>query len=188
MADPSSQLRVSDRDRDEAARQIREHYAVGRLDDADLNERLEKVYAARTEADLASVRSDLPDLPPTRSQQLDEVRGRRRHLQRRLLQQSGGSLSVFVLCTVIWLATGASGQFWPVWVLIAVVLPLVRNGWRLYGPEPEFDRVEAELNRAEAKHEQRERHAERLSREAERRARQAERDARKAERRARRYR
>jgi hypothetical protein len=41
MADPSSQLRVSDQDRDEAALQIREHYAAGRLTDDELNERPE---------------------------------------------------------------------------------------------------------------------------------------------------
>ncbi len=33
--------------------------------------------------------------------------------------------------------------------MIVVVLPLIRNGWRLYGPAPEFDRVEAELARRE---------------------------------------
>jgi hypothetical protein len=30
-------------------------------------------------------------------------------------------------------------------VLLVVLIPLVRNGWRLYGPEPELDRVEREL-------------------------------------------
>jgi hypothetical protein len=28
-------------------------------------------------------------------------------------------------------------------------IPLVRNGWRLYGPAPELDRVEQELARRE---------------------------------------
>ena len=163
MADPSSQLRVSDQDREEAARQIREHYAAGRLDDEELNERLERAYGARTEADLATIGADLPALPATRSQELAELRARRGHLQRRLLQQSGGGVALFALCSAIWLIDGANGQFWPVWVLIVVLIPLLRNGWRLYGPEPEFDRVEAELGR-------RERHAERQSRRAERRA------------------
>jgi hypothetical protein len=48
--------------------------------------------------------------------------------------------------------------------MIVMLLPLLRNGWRLYGPAPDLDRVEAELER-------RERHAERQSRRAERRAR-----------------
>jgi hypothetical protein len=163
MAHPS-QLRVSDQDRERAATEIREHYAAGRLTEDELNERLAAAYAARTEGDLAAIRSDLPALPASRSSELAERRARRNQLQRRLLQQSGGGVTLFTLCTVIWLIDGAKGQFWPVWVLIVIVLPLLRNGWRLYGPAPQFDRVEAELER-------RERHAERRSRQAERRAR-----------------
>ncbi len=123
------------------------------------------MYAARTEADLAATTADLPALPATRSDELASLRTRRGQLQRRLLQQSGGGIALFAVCTVIWLASNAHrGMFWPVWVLIVVLLPLLRNGWRLYGPAPDFDRVEAELGR-------RERHAERQARHAERRAR-----------------
>ena len=163
MTDTSS-LRVSDQDREEAARQIREHYAAGRLTEDELNERLEAAYAARTEGELSRTLVDLPALPATQSSELAELRDRRNQLQRRLVQQSGGGMALFVLGTAIWLIDGATGQFWPVWVLIVVVLPLLRNGWRLYGPAPDLDRVEAELER-------RERHAERQSRRAERRAR-----------------
>jgi len=157
-------LRISDADREAAAREIREHYAAGRLSDEELNERLEAAYSARTEADLAALRHDLPALPAAASAQRAELRARRRDLQSRLLQQSGGGVALFVLCTAIWLIDGASGQFWPVWVLVVVILPLLRGGWRLYGPAPELDRLEAEL-------EHRERHAKRQSRRAERRAR-----------------
>ena len=45
----------------------------------------------------------------------------------------------------LWLIDGAQGQFWPVWVAIIVLLPLIRNAWRLYGPAPQLDRVEREL-------------------------------------------
>ncbi|HWD84404.1 MAG TPA: DUF1707 domain-containing protein [Solirubrobacteraceae bacterium] len=89
MADPSS-LRVSDQDREEAARQVREHYAAGRLFEDELNERLEAVYASWTEGDLARPLADLPALPATRSAERTELRARRSHLQRRLVQQSGG--------------------------------------------------------------------------------------------------
>jgi hypothetical protein len=165
MADPSSQLRASDQDREDAARQIREHYAAGRLTEDELGERLDAVYAARTQGDLSNVLVDLPALPATRSAELAELRTRRSQLQRRLLQQSGGGVGLFAVCTVIWLLGDAHrGMFWPVFVLIVVILPLLRNGWRLYGPAPDLDRVEAELER-------RERHAERQSRRAERHAR-----------------
>ena len=52
---------------------------------------------------------------------------------------------MFVLCVVIWLVSGATGQFWPAWVAIFPALTLLRGGWRLYGPAPELDHLEQEL-------------------------------------------
>ena len=93
------------------------------------------------------LRADLPALPATREQERAELVERRRQLQRRLLQETGGVLGAFLICTVIWLASGAEGSFWPIWVGLAAAITLVRNGWRLYGPAPELDRVERELER-----------------------------------------
>jgi Domain of unknown function (DUF1707) len=106
-----SELRVSDQERERVAKEIREHFAAGRLTDDELDQRVAAVYAARTQSELADLRSDLPQLPATRAEQRAELAERRAHLQRRLLQQSGGALGLFVLCTVIWLASGAQGQF-----------------------------------------------------------------------------
>jgi len=144
-----SELRVSDQERERVAKEIREHFAAGRLTDDELDQRVAAVYAARTQSELADLRSDLPRLPATRAEQRAELAERRAHLQRRLLQQSGGALGLFVLCTVIWLASGAQGQFWPAWVAVVAAMPLLRNGWRMYGPAPELDRVEQELARRE---------------------------------------
>jgi hypothetical protein len=141
--DPSN-LRASDEDRERAAKEIREHYASGRLNDDELSSRLSAAYGAQTQGDLQAVRADLPPLPPTPSEQKAELVARRSHLTRRLLQQTGASLGVFIMCTVIWAAAGASGFFWPIFTLFAI-LPLIRNGWALYGPAPEFDRVERHL-------------------------------------------
>jgi hypothetical protein len=139
-----SNLRASDEDREHAAQEIREHYASGRLDDDELSSRLSAAYGAHTQRDLQAIRADLPALPPTKAEQKAELVARRSHLTRRLLQQTGASLGVFIICTVIWAASGASGFFWPIFTLFAI-LPLVRNGWALYGPAPEFDRVERHL-------------------------------------------
>jgi Domain of unknown function (DUF1707) len=139
-------LRVSDEERDRAANEIREHFAAGRLSDDELGDRLSAVYRAQTVQELGALRADLPALPPTPEQQRAELAQRRRELQRRLLQQTGGGIGLFVICTVIWLTSGHHGQFWPIWVALVVVIPLVRNGWRLYGPAPELDRVEQELS------------------------------------------
>jgi len=57
-------VRVSDADRDSVAAQLREHYALGRLTMDELNERLDRVFASRTRADLNAVTSDLPYAAP----------------------------------------------------------------------------------------------------------------------------
>jgi hypothetical protein len=59
-ADP--RIRASDEDRDRAATLLREHHAVGRLTAEEFNERLDKVYAARTMGDLDELLSDLPGI------------------------------------------------------------------------------------------------------------------------------
>lgn len=157
MSDPAG-LRVSDQQRDDAARQLRDHFAAGRLTHEELDERLQASYAARTEDDLRRLLADLPALPVSPQERKAELVERRRHLQRRLIQQTGGSLSVFMICVFVWLASGATGGFWPIWVAIFPGVTLLRNTWRLYGPSPELDRVERELERRGRRHEGRDGH------------------------------
>jgi Domain of unknown function (DUF1707) len=152
MADDSD-LRASDEQRDRAAAEIREHFAAGRLSDDELSDRVQAAYAARTVGELNAVLADLPKLPATRAEQEAAIARRRRELQRRLLQEAGGGSGAFLICTVIWLASGASGFFWPIFVALGVLIPLLRNGWRLYGPAPEFEVVERELEARHRKHE-----------------------------------
>ena len=157
----SSELRVSDQQRERAAQELRDHFAAGRISEDELSDRVQAAYSARTEAQLRELLADLPRLPASPQQLKAELAARRSQLQRRLIQEAGGGLSLFALCTVIWLVSGASGQFWPVWVALVAILPLVRNGWRLYGPAPQFEQVERELERR-ARRERRRRHGPRL--------------------------
>jgi Domain of unknown function (DUF1707) len=145
MSTDPSQLRVSDEQRERAADEIREHFAAGRLNEDELSDRLSAAYRAQTAQELATLRTDLPQLPPTPEQRRAELVQRRAQLQRRLIQETGGGVGLFALCTVIWLTSGGHGQFWPIWVALVVVIPLLRNGWRLYGPAPELERVEQDL-------------------------------------------
>ena len=138
-------LRVSDQERECVAQQLREHFAAGRLDQDELTDRVQQAYAARTEGQLRSLLADLPRLPASVKEQKAALTARRRQLQRRLVQETGGGIALFVGCLAIWLIDGAQGEFWPVWVAIIVLIPLIRNTWRLYGPSPQFDRVEREL-------------------------------------------
>jgi Domain of unknown function (DUF1707) len=139
----TSGLRASDEDRERLVDELNEHAVAGRLDTDELEERLQSAYAARTTAELDALRRDLPVTP--RQTALSHAR-RRSQLTRRMLQEAGGSLGAFIVCTIIWAADGASGQFWPVWVLLVVVLTFARSGWALFGPAPDLDAVEARLD------------------------------------------
>lgn len=152
-------LRASDEQRDHAAAEIRDHYAAGRLTEDELNERLDAAYSARTQGELAELRSDLPALS-TRN----ELAERRRRLRGELIQETGGAFVPFLICTAIWAFTGAESPFWPVWLLLLPLIAVVRNGWRLYGPAPDLDGLEEEL----AKKRRRERDENRERRRAER--------------------
>ena len=60
-------LRLSDADRDDAIARLSEHYAAGRLDKDEFDERSDAVWSARTEADLAPVFADLGPTPAERA-------------------------------------------------------------------------------------------------------------------------
>lgn len=55
-------MRVSDAERAEVADQLAQHYGDGRLDQAELDERLGQAMSAKTHADLAGLTADLPHL------------------------------------------------------------------------------------------------------------------------------
>jgi hypothetical protein len=56
-------LRLSDADRDRAIARLSEHYAAGRLDKEEFDERSDAVWTARTYADLAPIFADLGHAP-----------------------------------------------------------------------------------------------------------------------------
>jgi hypothetical protein len=57
-------MRVGDAEREATAAELREHYASGRLTLEELNERLDKAFAAKTRADLDGLMRDLPSARP----------------------------------------------------------------------------------------------------------------------------
>lgn len=56
------ELRIGDTEREQAARQLGEHYAAGRLTKEEYDERSDAAFAARTAADLRPLFTDLPAL------------------------------------------------------------------------------------------------------------------------------
>lgn len=143
MSEPG--LRASDADRERVAQELRDHYTDGRLDADELSSRLEAVYASRTTAELTRVQADLPALPISPAQRRAEMAEYRADLRRQLVQQTGGAFVPFFICVAVWASSGGDGGFWPGFVLIFPLIFLVRNGWALYGPAPDLERVEAEL-------------------------------------------
>ncbi len=140
---PGDGVRASDADRERVISELNEHTVAGRLTTDEFERRLQAVYDARTTAELETLRRDLPE---TDQQRALTLAARRSHLTRRLIQETGGSLSLFVVGTAVWLVSGATGQFWPVWILILVVMSLARSGWALFGPAPDLDAVEHHLD------------------------------------------
>lgn len=147
MSDPSS-LRVADVDRETVIEELREHMLAGRLSSEEFEARLGTAYSATTRADLDVLKQDLPMSPAAIQRSLAE---RRAHLRRRLAQEAGGSGSISAVCVAIWLASGASGSFWPIWVLLFTMLPVLRIGWQLLGPAPDEQAVEAQLEARRAR-------------------------------------
>lgn len=137
------QLRAADSDRERAAAELREHYAAGRIDANELSERLEAAYAATTLAQLEHLRADLPDSRPL------PLAATPRALARRHIYQDAGAVVILdVGCVAVWVVTGASGSFWPQWVILVSALRLARDAWRLLGPAGASDDATAEAGRA----------------------------------------
>jgi DUF1707 SHOCT-like domain len=148
MGDPSK-LRIADADREQMVSELHEHAVAGRLTSDELEERVGSAYQARTRADLERLRADLPVSSTSAKLALSK---RKAHLRRRLLQEAGGSVGVSAICVGIWLASGPGGGFWPGWVIGLTLLPVLTDGWRLFGPASDLEVVEARL---QARHERR---------------------------------
>jgi hypothetical protein len=60
MSVPDPRMRIADSDRERAMADLAMHYADGRLDHEEYDERLDAIWTARTRADLAVLFNDLP--------------------------------------------------------------------------------------------------------------------------------
>jgi hypothetical protein len=148
MSDLSS-LRVADAEREQLIDELREHAGAGRLTSEELEDRVGEAYRASTRADLDALRADLPVSSTSVKLALSK---RKAHLRRRLVQEAGGAVGVSLLVVGVWLLTATHHQtgFWPGWVIGVVLIPVVRDAWRLFGPASDLELVEA---RQQARHE-----------------------------------
>ena len=113
-------LLVSDADRARVAGELRDHYESGRLTLEEFQQRVDEAHAARTEAHLQHV---LRQLPPAKlpSVRLRDTRWRSLALQYALVN---------VTAILIWLFSGAHGDFWPRWVLVVTLISFGRRAFR----------------------------------------------------------
>jgi hypothetical protein len=64
LRDTDARLRISHTERNEIADTLSKHYAEGRLDSTEFDERVGRVMNAKTRGDVAGVLDDLPGLGP----------------------------------------------------------------------------------------------------------------------------
>lgn len=122
----NERLRIGDADRETAARELGEHFALGRITADEHAERLEQIWAARTAADLAPAFRDLPRQQqgrpeqgrprPARSERTPEPE-RRRRLE---LPRIPFPFKVLVAIVLVWW-----GFHHPLFLLIAAIVYVV---------------------------------------------------------------
>jgi hypothetical protein len=124
-SDPRPDMRISDSERAEVADRLSKHYGDGRLDQDELNERLDQAMKAKTHADLAGLLADLPGDEPPGAEPPARKPGRRNG---HWLRRAGFLALVIVLAAILGHALAES--FVP-WLLIGfVALVWLRRGTR----------------------------------------------------------
>jgi Domain of unknown function (DUF1707) len=113
-------LRVSDADRQAVADRLAEHFADGRLDQAEFDDRVGRAMNAKTRADLSGLFSDLPETGAPAVPDHPHPLRRRRH-----------PVLVFVLLVLFVMATAHAVMWatWPwLWVAVLGVAVLFATG------------------------------------------------------------
>jgi Domain of unknown function (DUF1707) len=139
-------LRASDADRDRTSSLLREHHAVGRLTAEEFEERLGKVFAARTLGELDELLADLPaiDLYQLPSAGIRRQRRGGSGLERRAedgmlpartmpwIAWAAGSALIIAL----WVAVGilVGGAAWIPWFMLVIIPWRVALGRRPQEP------------------------------------------------------
>ncbi|MGH3067538.1 MAG: DUF1707 SHOCT-like domain-containing protein [Streptosporangiaceae bacterium] len=134
-------MRVSDAERAEVADQLAQHYGDGRLDQAELDERLSRAMSAKTRADLTGITDDLPEVEARRAARTSAYPGRSQALTPapRPRRQWPRVLPIVLLIVVVAATWHGLVPFWPwfgfgfgfgPWLWIA----LLACCWLRFGP------------------------------------------------------
>jgi hypothetical protein len=132
------EMRAGDSDRQAVADRLKTALDEGRLDLHEYDERLQRTYAAKTYGDLDGLLNDLPGtVPPQHSQVAPQPASasgsvvQPEHRSRGALAWIGPYGGVVLVCMLVWaIASASSGHlnyFWPVWLLIPLILGMLGN-------------------------------------------------------------
>jgi DUF1707 SHOCT-like domain len=118
-------VRASDAERESAVEALRDHFAEGRLDRDELEQRVSRAYRARSRGALSALLADLPlSLSPGR-----RVARRFYRFQREVLPYHAGAyVTINGALSGIWAATG-EGRFWPAGVLAPTTVLLASHAF-----------------------------------------------------------
>jgi uncharacterized protein DUF1707 len=120
-------LRAADVDREFVAERLRNALNEGRLTLTEYDERLGQAYSARTYGDLKALLADLPEVTPQNQSKVvpagiqsparTDVTSEHDHGRRWVAGVWSSWITVACILTVIWVLSGAHGNFWPGWPL-----------------------------------------------------------------------
>jgi len=121
-------MRVGDADRAETADLLASHYGAGRLDRAELDQRLGQAMEAKTRADLLALVADLPELQQKGLPDAADGRPRPPRLQPRARRRSLSPLpGVILILVLVLLFLHVPGLWVPIAVLACLWLLLRRR-------------------------------------------------------------
>jgi hypothetical protein len=115
---PGPDLRVSDAERTSVADRLSKHYADGRLDQGEFNERLDQAMHAKTQSDLTGLFDDLPGddatelLVPTRPRRSLAPHQSRALILLLVLAVAALAAQAWLHAHLWWLAVGLIGFLW----------------------------------------------------------------------------
>ena len=117
------EMRVSDFERSAVAQDLGKHFAAGRLDMAEFDERTGRAFGARTRQDLAGLLSDLPPLG-------SPLPGRHRSRGPRPWTVLAVVLAIVAALSVTKVVSGTHHGFFFPWFLIPIGFFVTRRFWR----------------------------------------------------------
>jgi hypothetical protein len=125
-------MRASDADREIIRAVLAEAYSDGRLTREEYDGRLNTLYGSRTLGDVSSLVADLvpPDSPPMAPAPLysADLRARGASKWRKDVEESVAAFLIpSIICTVIWIAVGGGGFFWPMIPMLLLGLNLTKT-------------------------------------------------------------